>query len=74
MRATEGRYKATRKREFRLPCREAGPPNHLDDKVDLDQWVVWQVAESEALDVISTIRRRFCGGVDFLKLIDKHIM
>ena len=25
---------------FRLPWREAGPPNYLDDKVDSDQWVV----------------------------------
>jgi len=29
--------KATWKREFKLPWREAGPPNHLDDKVDSDQ-------------------------------------
>ena len=28
------------KREFRLPWREAGAPNHHDDKVDSDQWVV----------------------------------
>ena len=35
-----GRYKATWKREFKLPWREAGPPNHHDDKVDSDQWVV----------------------------------
>jgi len=25
------------KREFKLPWREAGPPNHHDDKVDSDQ-------------------------------------
>jgi len=25
------------KREFKLPWREAGPPNHLDDKVESDQ-------------------------------------
>ena len=25
------------KKEFKLPWREAGPPNHLDDKVDPDQ-------------------------------------
>ena len=31
---------ATWKREFKLPWREAGPPNHQDDKVDPDQWVV----------------------------------
>ena len=30
------RYKAVRKRESKLPWREAGPPNRLDDKVDLD--------------------------------------
>jgi len=33
----EGRYKATWKGEFKLPWREAGPTNHLDDKVDSDQ-------------------------------------
>ena len=33
----EGRRKATWKREFKLPWREAGPPNHHDDKVDSDQ-------------------------------------
>jgi len=33
----EGRCKATWKREFKLPWRKAGPPNHHDDKVDSDQ-------------------------------------
>ena len=32
--AGRGRYTATWKREFKLPWREAGPPNHHDDKVD----------------------------------------
>ena len=32
-----GRCKATWKREFKLPWREAGPPNHHDDKMDSDQ-------------------------------------
>jgi len=32
----EGRCKATWKREFKLPWRKAGPPNHLDDKMDSD--------------------------------------
>ena len=32
----EGRCKATWKREFKLSWREAGPPNHHDDKVDSD--------------------------------------
>ena len=35
----QGRCKATWKREFKLPWREAGPPIHLDDKVDSDQQV-----------------------------------
>ena len=35
-----GRGKATWKREFKLPWREAGAPNHHDDKVDSDQQVV----------------------------------
>ena len=34
------RCKATWKREFKLPWRETGPPNHHDDKVDSDQQVV----------------------------------
>ena len=34
---SEGRCKATWKREFKLPWREAGPPNHHEDKVDSDQ-------------------------------------
>ena len=33
-------YRATSEREFKIPWREAGPPNHLDDKVDLDQELV----------------------------------
>ena len=33
----KGRCKATWKREFKLPWREAGPPNHLNDKVNSDQ-------------------------------------
>ena len=36
-RGWEGRCKATWKREFKLPWREAVPPNHHDDKVDSDQ-------------------------------------
>ena len=32
-----GRCKATWKREFKLPWREAGPPNHHDVEVDSDQ-------------------------------------
>jgi len=35
-----GRCKATWKREFKLPWREACPPNHHDDQVDSDRWVV----------------------------------
>ena len=31
------RCKATWKREFKLPRREASPPYHHDDKVDSDQ-------------------------------------
>ena len=33
----EGRCEATCKREFKLPWREAGPPNHYDDEVDSNQ-------------------------------------
>ena len=36
----EGRYKATWRRESKIPWREAGPPHHLDDNVDFDQTVV----------------------------------
>ena len=35
-----GRYQAAWKSKFGLPWREAGPSNHLDDKVDSDQWLV----------------------------------
>ena len=28
------------KKEFKLPWREAGPPNHHDDKVDSDKQIV----------------------------------
>ena len=35
-----GKCKATGKREFKLPWRKAGPPNHHDDIVDSDQEVV----------------------------------
>ena len=34
------RCKATWRMEFKLPWREAGQPNHYEDKVDSDQWVV----------------------------------
>jgi len=37
LRFAEGRCKATWKREFKLPWREAGSPNHHDDTVDSDQ-------------------------------------
>ena len=37
MGTTFGRGGGTWKREFKLPWREAGPPNHHDDKVDSDQ-------------------------------------
>ena len=33
----KGRCKTLWKREFKLLWREAGPPNHHDDRVDLDQ-------------------------------------
>ena len=36
----DGRCKTTWEREFKLPWREAGPPNHHKDKVDSDQQVV----------------------------------
>ena len=35
--AQEGRCKATWKMKFKLLWRDAGPPNHLDGKVDSDQ-------------------------------------
>ena len=33
---TSRRCKATWERKFKLPWREAGPPNHHDDEVDSD--------------------------------------
>ena len=35
----EGRCKATWKGESKFPCREAGPPDHQDARVDSDQWI-----------------------------------
>ena len=32
--------KAIWEKEFKLPWRETGPPNHLNDEVDSDQEVV----------------------------------
>ena len=32
-----GNCEATWKREFKLLCREVGPPNHHDDRVDSDE-------------------------------------
>ena len=37
---SEGRCKATWKRELKLPWRKAGPPDHHDDRVNSDQEVV----------------------------------
>ena len=36
----EGGCEATWRRKFKFPWREAGLPNHHDDKVDSDQQVV----------------------------------
>ena len=36
----EGRCKATWKKKFNLPWREAGPPNYHEDKVESDHLVV----------------------------------
>ena len=38
----KGLCKATWKKELKLPWREAGPPDHLNDEVDSDQYVVNQ--------------------------------
>ena len=46
----EGRCKATWKRGFNPPWREAGPPNHHDDKVDSDLPVPDGVLEGEVGD------------------------
>jgi hypothetical protein len=35
--AEADRHEATWKWKFKLPWREAGPPSHLGDNVDLDQ-------------------------------------
>jgi len=48
LRTWKGRCKATWKREFKLPWREAGPPNHHDDKEDSDQQVVNKELRSAA--------------------------
>ena len=38
MLSSEGTCKATWKRKFKLPPREAGPTNHHDNEVDSGQW------------------------------------
>ena len=38
--AQVSRCKVTWNRGLKLASREGGSPDHLDDKVDLDQWVV----------------------------------
>ena len=52
----EFKSKATWKREFKHPWREAGPPNHHDDKVDSDREEVGGRAVSaeddEVVDVL----------------------
>ena len=40
-------------REFKLPWREAGPPNHHDDAVGSDQWVGVPVATLEVTQGVS---------------------
>jgi len=37
-----------RKREFKLPWREAGPPNHHDDTVDSDQYSLYRLPWSRS--------------------------
>ena len=47
------------KREFKLPWREAGPPDHHDDTVDSDQQVVnkeLSLRTSEAIDDVGVGR------------------
>ena len=53
------RCKATKKSEFKPPWREAGPPNHHNDKVDSDQEVV---NKELSLDRTDPGRRRGRGS------------
>ena len=55
-----GRCKATWNMEFKLPWREAGPPNHHDDKVDSDQEVV-----NKELSLWGVVKAAE-GGVDLM--------
>ena len=50
----EGICKATWKRDSKLSWREAGPPNHLDDQVDLDQWVTLSATIKPTQDWVRT--------------------
>ena len=62
----EGRCKATWKREIKLPWREAGPPNDLDDKVDSDHKVVnEEVSHWDTLRSVSWLTT--CGGTHSLQ-------
>ena len=55
----EGRCKATWKREFILPWRETGPPNHHADRVDSNQKVVNKELSLCNHCLHSGIRRKF---------------
>ena len=61
-RVQEGRCKDTWKREFELAWREAGPPNHLEDEVDSEQYVVNKdLAPSGRLPSVRQAGRRARG-------------
>ena len=49
----EDRYKATWKRELKLPWREAAPPNHLCDEVDSER----QAVKEKSLSLLGTKAR-----------------
>ena len=59
-----GRCKATWEKKFKLPWREAGPPNYLNEKVDSDQWVL--NTESLSLKGADPSNERPEAVVDFL--------
>ena len=55
--------------EFKLPWREANPPNHLDDQVDSDQYVVNthlslpQASGTNARQRVSSVEGRACEAL-----------
>ena len=72
---SEGRCKATWKREFNVPWREAGPPDHHGMKVDSDQQVTRRVQRREGTGILCLACRstRIAYSGTLLVLCEKEV-